>query len=138
VAQYEVKIKALNNASERLNSLANSIMKVHGQLDAVRAGLPSGFNATKQQISKTIESVSRSRSNTGKMGQTLQEITDIYKRAEQTAFDTIEKTDKQTQKQNTPLRLRPQPEKSQGVIFLNNLILPDWLQSAVLKYEQRR
>jgi len=138
MAQYEVRVKPLTNASDKIHSLAVNLNKIYEQLDTVRTGLPSGFTQTKQQIAKTIESVHRSNFEAGKMSQTLQEIAGIYKRAEQSAIGNLTTTSNSEPKLITPLRLKQSPEAPQGVLFISNLALPDWLQMAVLKYEQTR
>ena len=138
MAQYEVRVKSLTNASDKIRSLAVNLKRTQEQLDNVRARLPAGFTGTKQQVSSTIDSVRRLNSDTGKMAQTLQEIASIYKKAEQSAIGDIKITSTPGLKSTTPLRLKQNTEGAQGVLFLSNLVLPDWLQLAVLKYEQTR
>ena len=138
MAQYVVKIKQLRSLSERMISLEKNIVRVREQLDTIHADLPSGFISTKQQISATIESVRRSSKHTEEMRKVLQNVAEVYGKAEQKAIYIPDSTEKNVKKPNTPLRLRVRPEKSQGVFFRSNLILPDWLQLAVLKYEQSR
>jgi len=138
MAQYEIKIKPLINVSERLHALAIDMRKVQGQLDAVRSDMPKGFNNVKQRILNTHESVSRSSTRIERMNITLQEITRIYKKAEQTALNDIKSKETINIKPTIPLRLHTRTGTSQGVVFMSDLILPDWLQMSVLRYEQTR
>jgi chromosome segregation ATPase len=140
MAQYEIKVKPLADVGDRLNALTANMRKVQEQLDTVRTDMPKGFDNSKQQISATFESVSSLGKRIERMNNTLQEVTRIYKSAEQAAFNDIGNKEiaNVKVKPNTPLRLRPQTEVSQGVVFLSDLVLPDWLQMAVLRYEQTR
>jgi len=136
MARYEVKVLPLSEAGERINSLVSGINNVQGRLDSILVELPPGLRCLKPQISATRESASSLHSLGGKMGRTLQELSVIYKKAEQTAFGTSHSAVKTTTRPNTPLRLRT--ERTQGMLFTGNLFLPDWLQMAVLKYEQTK
>jgi len=137
MARYEILTVPLDDASDRISSLAVNIKKVQGQLDGVLKEMPKGLGGSKQRISNTAKSVGSLNYSADKTAQTLRETTMIYKRAEQTAYGTSYGGGEPTStKLSTPLRLRT--ERVQGVLFSGNTILPDWLQMAVLKYEQSK
>jgi len=138
MAKYEVYIKPLNKSGDSIRSLAGGLDNVRGRLESVLADLPLGFDSSKRQISAMIESVNNLNSRTVKISQTLDTITGIYKKAEQEAFAASPGIDKTLVKKTTPQPLKLRTGKTQGVLFVGDLTLPDWLQMAVLKYEQSK
>jgi len=137
MARYEIQVVPLNDASDRINSLAANIKKVQGRLDSVLKEMPKGLGGSKQRISATCKSIGSLNYNADKTAQILREITMIYKKAEQTVYGTNHGGGESSSiKMNKPLRLRT--ERTQGILFSGNTILPDWLHMAVLKYEQSK
>ena len=138
MAKYEVLLKPLNKSGESIGSLAGGLENVRGRLEGVLADLPLGFDSSKQQISTMVDSINSLKSRTVKMSDTLNTIAGIYKKAEQEAFTASDATDKTPIKTTKPQPLKLRTGKTQGVLFVGDLTLPDWLQMVVLKYEQSK
>jgi len=138
MAKYKVLIKPLNKSVENIRSLASGLSSVKERLDGVRTGLPSGLESSMREITFTAESVNVLNSFTIKMSSTLQSIAGVYQKAEKTAFDPSPDVNKSSIKGNVQQPLRLKTQKAQGVLFVGDLTLPDWLQMAVLRYEQSK
>jgi hypothetical protein len=134
--EYDIRIVPLTGASEKLNSLNIELGKVQAQFDSVINNLQSALQSERGKISSLSKSVGEASSNAGRMKQTLCSITEVYGKAEQTVFNNINDAGRANQK--SPMQIKPPAATSPGVVFSSDLILPDWLQAAVIKFEQSR
>ncbi|MCL2820292.1 MAG: hypothetical protein FWD38_05615 [Oscillospiraceae bacterium] len=136
MSQYEISIIPINEASDKINLLVNRISEVSERLHGVQIDLPSSFNDIKRQINVRIESVDKHKSQTAKLSQALKEVSDIYKRAEQTAISSDVNENNTAGTPGIAYKLQRRANSGQGVILSRRLIMPDWLQMAVVEYEQ--
>lgn len=147
---YDVKTNKITEASAELLSVGRSLDMIRQQLDNItiqQAPTLAVFHRKKQTSSNNLRDASQTAKNFGK---TLSEIADIYYSAERAAFIDEEKpASNQTSEQSparqpaaaqptTPPIAVPTIRQSNAVLFSGSLIVPDWLQSAVLRFEQAR
>ena len=138
MAQYEFFSELLAEAGGALHSIAVGLSEVREQLGGILADLPDSMHGFRQQISAECGTIEELYLYANTLGLTLLEIIEIYTRAEQTAFNEVAQNEQRTavyNKSNTP-GTPPIIHRTYGVLLSGGPVLPDWLQAAVLKYEQ--
>ena len=110
---------------------------IYRKLDSIFSELSKSQHASRQQMATICRSVEDLCLYSKKLGRTLLEVTEIYTRAERSAFNGGNNHTEQAAKQSVAPVLSTAREK-QGVLLFGNLLLPDWLQAAVFKYEQSK
>jgi len=137
MAKYEVSTGPLGIAGDSFSSLATELGTAQERLGAVLSGWPEGLPELRRQLATTSDSISDASRGAQDMARALWEISEIYSQAERCAFND--------HAQASPLHaailqpaLLPQLRESSGLLFPGELVLPDWLQMAVLRYEQSR
>jgi len=134
MAQYEIISTPLLDAADTFFLLADGLSKIQQQLCGVLSSLPGSLSDFQQQVALECDTLDKLSSYANQLGQTLIEIIEVYAQAEQTALCGVGQV---KQRPMTPLTLSPPIiRKTYGVFLSSDLILPDWLQSAVMKYEQ--
>ena len=134
MAQYEISVTPSIEASDAFYSLSSDFGELQEQLDNILSELPENHYASQKQIAVIRGAVEGLGSYSKRLGRALLEITEVYSQAERSALGSY----------NSLEKLSPPPDASkptivhntQSVFLFGNLLLPDWLQSAVLKYEQ--
>ena len=137
MAWYEISTARIAEAGEDITSFVEALCVLRERLDGIIFELPGDSHIIRQQkqISGRLKDIS---SNAKDAARTLSEITDIYSDAERRAFGGDVKHNKTTADQ-TPRPSAAPPRiarKSSRVTLFSDLIMPDWLQAAVIKYEQ--
>ena len=135
MAEYSVKTGPLNEAGENFSIFAGELGMFKEKLDTILSKWQEGMPELRRQLAGSKESINEISRQSRNIGKTLYEITDFYIRAERSAISghirdlNINIIDKQ------PVIL-PNIRSSSGVVVFERRILPDWLQLAVLEYEQ--
>ena len=135
MAQYSVKTGPLNEAGEDFSVLAGDLGRIREGLDILLSKWPEGMSGLRRQLAGVKDSIQEISKKTRDAGMALYEISDFYTRAERTAFDANNREPgiNPAKKQHiSPPKIR----SSSGVVMFERTILPDWLQMAVLEYEQ--
>ena len=134
MAWYDISTDLLAEAGEKIQSFADDLSALRERLDGILFDLPedNSIFLQQKQISGNLLDVYV---YAGALGHTLFEIMEIYAGAERSAFagDVYA-----AEKIEPPPKATPPPiiRQSRGVLLFGDLIMPDWLQAAVLKYEQ--
>ena len=135
MAEYNVSTGALCEAGDCFSALAAELDSAHERLDAVLAALPENLLDLRKHLAGAGDSVSEASKKARGFGRALWEISEIYSRAEGAAFaERNEGAGAQTEdmRSNTPPPIRT----PSGVSLFGDLIMPEWLQVAVMKYAQ--
>ena len=153
MAKYDFSSAPLIEAGEAFRLLAGSLDAIRERLGGVRSDLTGNMPGIGRRISAELEAIADLRLSADKAGRTLLEIVEIYARAEQAAFGGFDEigpaggaafggfgqTGRTGQRQTMkPGSATPVIRRTHGVFLSDALILPDWLQAAVLKYEQTK
>jgi len=137
VAEYKVNTGLLSEAGDNISTLITELRRYEERIASVVMRLPEGTIAIKRQLDLSREKMSDLCRNSKNLGRTLYEIADVYSRAEQnSSFDEYRNKNTPGTKLKKPVL--PKIRNSTGSIMFNNTILPNWLQMAVLEYEQTR
>jgi len=138
MAQYEIYSAPLKEAGDALHSIAVGLSEVREQLSGILSDLPESMHGFRQQISAECGTIEELCLYAETLGLTLLEIIEIYARAEQTAFNEVDQNERRTAAYNIPDTPMTPPiiHRTYGVLLTGGPVLPDWLQAAVLKYEQ--
>ena len=134
MAQYEIFVTPSIEAGNTFHSLSGDFRELQEQLDGILSELPENHYGSKQQIAAISGGVGDLSSYAEKLGQVFLEIIEVYSQAEHSALNGKDNLEKSVL---PPSALKPSiVHNTQSVFLFGNLLLPDWLQSAVLKYEQ--
>lgn len=135
MAQYSVKTGPLSEAGEEFLMLAGDFGRHREGLDSMLSRWPEGLSGLRRQLTKTKESIYEISKKTRSTGMVLHEITDHYTRAERSAISghVRDLNRHATGQQLVPL---PSIRSSSGAVMFERTVMPDWLQIAVLEYEQ--
>lgn len=136
MAWYEITASPINDAAEKIKLFANDLNTLSERLDSIFIELPQSTHLTQQkrQISGNLRNIS---TQSASLGQALDGVIEVYTNAERSAFGNTERTKAVGAVQPTisqPSILR----QSNSVLMFGDLVTPDWLQTAVLKYEQSK
>ena len=135
-----------------MNSIADSLSAIQEQLGAILSDFPEGMDDIRQLIVSDRRAVEDSCLSVRKIGRTLQEIIEIYSSAERKILSEINQTGLQPSATSgatpvvsarapftTPQKLSPPIiRKSHRLLFTSDVVIPDWLQAALTRYEQAR
>jgi len=138
MAQYEIFSAPLTEAVNALHSIAGGLSEVQEQLGGILSDLPENMHGFRQQIAAGCGTIEELCLYAKTLGLTLLEIIEIYARAEQTAFNEVDQNERRTAAYDITDTLGTPPiiHRTYGVLLSGGPVLPDWLQAAVLKYEQ--
>jgi len=134
VSQYSVKTNILNESGENLNSLARELNMHHERINNVLSQCSEELSDQRAKLSISSESINELSWKTKNISSTLYNIIDYYTHAERSAMNS-DLHNYNSNGSNNSTRL-PKIRSSTGPIFFDRTIIPDWLQMAVLKYEQ--
>ena len=134
MSQYSVKTNILNESGENLNSLARELNMYHERINNVLSQCSEELSDQRAKLSISSESINELSWKTKNISSTLYNIIDYYTHAERSAMNS-DLLNYNSNGSNNSTRL-PKIRSSTGPIFFDRTIIPDWLQMAVLKYEQ--
>ena len=136
MAQYEITTPPLFEAESAFRSLVAELSAVLDQLDGVVSALPESMLDIRRQITAERKEIENLSQFANKLGQTLSDVIDVYARAEQMVFGEAD----QAERQQTVFSAVPPTivHRTYGVFMSGDLVLQDWLQAAVIKYEQSK
>jgi len=133
MAQYEIYIAPLIEATDTIRSIADSLGTVEGRLADILSDMPECLSVVRQQVAHDCGAVGELSVRAKELSQTLYEISEIYAQAERSIFNVGDKTKQAA----APVSVSPPViYRARGVFLPGSLLMPDWLQLAVLKYEQ--
>ncbi|MCL2151791.1 MAG: hypothetical protein FWH57_02350 [Oscillospiraceae bacterium] len=134
MARYDITSGPLVEAGDALRLIADGLDEAREQLCGILSDLPKPLGALRSQITAECEAVEGLRLSAMKFEQVLIEVLDVYARAERSTLGGSGQTQRQPDRRLT----HPPPiaHRMYGVLFSSCLILPDWFQAAVIKYEQ--
>jgi len=135
VAEYSVNTGILNEAGEDFLMLAKEFQMLHERVSPVLSSWPEGLTDLRQQLDKSRESINEISRKTRDLGLTLYEIIDCYTYAERRAIGG-DNRHLHTHTANPRDTKLPSIRNTSGAVMFDRTILPDWLQIAVLEYEQ--
>jgi hypothetical protein len=133
MAQYEVTTNALFDAGERFGKLSIQLDGMNDRLMAVLAQWPDGVPELRRRLSGECSAVGETVFSIRAAGRTLKEVANVYAHAERTAF-----SGSFPKKAAVSTMVPPPMRKPSGVMLFGDLLMPDWLYTSVLKYEQLR
>ena len=134
MAQYEVHIEALREAAEHFGSAAGQLDAQNDRLGAVLGELSESLTELRQQLATSKNSIGETTTKTREISLTLKEISEIYAGAERIAFADV---NSESSHPAAPKPLAtPITVKKPAFVLFENILMPEWLQIAVLKYEQ--
>ena len=143
MAQYEISATPLIKASDEIFVIANSICALREQYDDILSGLPECLYDTRQQLASNSGAIEEIGLCVKSLGQTLEAVVEIYAQAEQNALNDDDSIISQqvtaaviAPQLITPAPVTPRPlaGNTHGVLLSSGLVLPDWIQAAVLEY----
>jgi hypothetical protein len=135
VAQYSIETGPLNEAGEDFSVLAIELDKYRDRIGSVLSQWQEGLPELQRQLAGAMESTLNISRNARTLGLVLYEIIDCYIQAERTASSGYDQ-DLSMPSAPSGHALLPNVRKSTGFVPLERTVLPDWLQIAVLEYEQ--
>ena len=140
MGRYEVSTGTLTEVGERLLTLSNNLDSIRERLDRVNFEREDSLIEFRRRKQASAENLREASLSAKKFGNTLSEIATVYYDAERSAFGEEQHTvTPGTGRAGiTPTPTIPTLRQSNSVVFSGNLIVPSWLQSAVIKYEQAR
>ena len=130
---YEVSIKKLSEIGGELESFSNDLTGLQESFNSILAGFPIGLDEMRRRISVTGASVSEITLASKRLRTTLADIADVYALAER---DAMGSADNKTIAPKTQLSTPKIVDTKNSVMLTGSIVMPHWLQVAVLKYEQ--
>jgi|GEM_PF-2757251 len=134
MAQYEISTMPLIEAADKIKSVIDELSMAQRKIDGIISELPEKLCGFRQRMAAESETIEQSCMYAGKLRQVSLEAAEIYAQAERLAFSGKSPAKQQTTK--LPAPLPPIVRKTHGVFFKGDLVMPDWLMAAVIKYEQ--
>ena len=135
MAQYSVKTGILSEAGDDILMLAGDFNRHRESLDDLLAKWPDGLSGLRRQLAGTKDKVNEISRQTRNAGMVIHDISDHYTRAERRAIGGHLR-DLSRHATGQQLVTLPTIRGSSGVVMFEKTVLPDWLQIAVLEYEQ--
>jgi len=134
MAQYEIYALPLIESGNMLCALADDLKEAEGRLDAILGDLSESLHGLRKQICAERGKIAEISACAKELGRALLEITDVYAQAERYFSGGGEYSDLNAATLPTP----PAPivHRTNAVLMFSKLVLPDWLQTAVIRYEQ--
>ena len=138
MAEYEVSTDRLSEAGDLIVSFADEMSTLRDELDSALAALPETLRdiRMRKQLSAEMEGL---RSYVSKVGRALFEIAAVYANAERLAFagGSLVPGRSSTQPAAAEAAQRiPRVRVSSSILASGELVMPDWLMVAVVKYMQ--
>ena len=135
MAQYEFNSDSVPEALERFRELTVELNTAHEDLNAI---LTQWQDTVSEELRRYLASVAvdvgAAVNCADRIYLALEQIAEIYALAEHSAFD---EKDYHSQKTLPPtIMAQPTTIKSVDTVLFGDLVLPDWLRAAVIKYEQ--
>lgn len=135
MAKYEVNTSQLLDAAIVLGSVSGDLKQLRVRMDGIFAAIPRSVTDTRPQASAVSGAIEDLSVVGNKLRSTLEDAAEIYSQAEKSEMGSFDGTH-QLPREITGL-LPPIAPRNSGVLFKSNLVLPKWLQVALLRYEQR-
>ena len=133
MAQYEFSRTPLTEAGDAFFALSGDLYTAIERLEGVFHDLPEVLRDFRRQINAECGVLEDLCGDARKLGETLRGVVEIYTRAERSALDGSD----HGAEQRAAARM-PAVQETRGVLLFGDLLLPDWLQAAVIQYEQSR
>ena len=134
MSQYEILTEHLLEAEEQFRTVAAGLGEQCERLEAVAAEWPENLTELHQQLACIAEAVNVASGYANEIARTLQEIAEIYAQAERSAFKDEHKHNNRTTA--VAEALASTIRMPSALLTTGDLIMPDWLVLAVLKYMQ--
>ena len=135
MAEYSVKTGPLDEAGESFSMFAGELGMLKDKLDSILSTWQEGTPGLRRKLTGSKESINEISRQSRNIGKTLCEITDFYTRAERSAISGHIRDLNMNTTNQQPVIL-PNIRNSTGAVLFERTVLPDWLQIAVLEYEQ--
>ena len=135
MSEYSVRTCILNEAGEDFLLLAREFKMLLERVSSVLSSYPESPAGFRQQLDRTKESMNGISRKTRDLGLTLYEIIDCYAYAERRAIGGDNRYLHPHTANPRDVKL-PSIRNTSGAVMFDRTILPDWLQMAVLEYEQ--
>jgi len=135
LTEYNVNTRLLNEAGDELSILSADLDKFLERLDSVLLQLSKDVEKEQRQLLGIRESLSELSGKTNGLGIAIYTIIDVYTQAERLALGEYRQEIRKYSAKKYSTKI-PNIRNASGVVMLNRTVLPDWLQEAVLKYEQ--
>jgi len=135
MAQYEVFTNRLNRPIDGFASLSAELDSIYRRLDAISVNLDVNMHEIKRPLLALSKSISGTSRDARRASDTLLEVSRIYGKAERSAFGD-HASGNQTRSAGLSADTPPQISKTSRVLMFGDVLLPEWLQSAVLEYER--
>jgi len=132
VAQYEFYHASLLEALEQFNNLTTGLNAAYDQLNEVLAQWQDSLPELRRQLAFTADNVVSAADGARRAGQALENIAEAYAKAERQVYDGVNVSSQQTALLTSP----PHISKPNGKVLFTDTVMPNWLQIAVIKYEQ--
>lgn len=134
MAQYEFDSASLLQAQEEFRDLADGLSTALDELKAVLDRWRDDPPELRRRLALTADSVSGAIAYAKRTGQIMEEIAEVYEQADSMAFEGGRHQPQQPDP--PPDAKHPKARRPAGAIIFGDLIMPDWLCAAVIKYEQ--
>ena len=137
MAWYEISTDSLFEAEEMMRSCGDDFRMLCERLDRINLDIQEFQHLYREQKRMSGSMVDIS-ADIVRIEQTLSQIAAIYAKAENSVFDcdslaaTARSRNPATSEQQLPKIIR----RTNEVVLFGDLLMPDWLKVAVLKYEQ--
>ena len=138
MSKYEVNTSGLVDVESELQALSRSLDALMRRLNDIPIGRASGLDEFRHRKQASVENLREASLSAKNFGHALSEIAKVYYDAERSAFADEQHTVTPGAGRAgiVPALTIPTLRQSNSVVFSGNLIVPNWLQSAVIKYEQ--
>ena len=132
---YSVKTGILSEAGEEFLFLAREIELLFERIGSVMLNCSTNLIDLRKQLDISKESINEASRKSRTLGLALYEIIDYYTYAERHAISG-DNRDLKLQTNNSLSLKMPSIRNTSSAVLFDRTILPDWLQMAVLEYEQ--
>ena len=134
MAQYEFSSGFLSETQEQLRYLTIGLNTARDRLNVVLMQWHDNLPELRRDLVSVVGRIGNAEDSARKVSQALEEIAEVYAQADKTAFEggVCQSKPAVTSPVVTPMTVR----KPSGAILFGDLVMPDWLRIAVIKYEQ--
>ena len=150
MAQYEIHMSHLFEAGAEFKKLADGLDEITQRMEKVICALKDeSIPELRQRLVNEKYTISNVSVCSNRIGQTLKDISGIYARAEDYSFSGRPSVSGNPNVFGSPDSLdndeltfpsvsatTPDITKPSGLLLFGDLVIPDWVQIAVIKYEQ--
>jgi len=123
----------MDEAGEDFSTLASELERYQERLGSVLSHWQEGIPELRQKLSEAKDSIFDDSRISRSIALMLYEVIDYYTQAERKAMEGSY-TDKSVASHN--IGLLPNIRMTSNAVLFDRTIMPDWLQSAVLRYMQ--